>query len=306
MTGRPELFDTDLLARRRDRAMRLGYVGGGDFLMRRVADILAERLGDVPRRFERVLLHGTGAGVVANAIRPGGDGVVQLETSPAMAAAAAQAVPRAETRLMTGERLDAGEQQFDLALSALQLHAANDPIGLLIQMRRALKPDGLMLAALFGGQTLTELRAALAEAETEVTGGLSPRIAPMGDVRDLGALLGRAGLAMPVADVERVQVSYVSARALMRDLRLMGETSVLAQRLRRPTRRRVLDRAADIYALHYPEGDGRVRATFEIVFLSGWAPAPGQPQPKRPGSAGHRLADALGTFEVPSGVKAGR
>lgn len=302
---RPLLFDTTMLARRRDRAMALGHAGGADFLVREVASILAERLADVPRPFPRMLLHGTGAGAVVRALRPGGEGLVQLDPSPAMATAAARAAPAAETRVMAGEVLDAGEGAFDAAISTLLLHAANDPVGLLVQLRRALRPDGLMLAALFGGETLHELRASLAEAEAEVSGGLSPRISPMGEVRDLGGLLGRAGFAMPVADVERFRVTYATPFHLMRELRAMGETSILAHRLRHPSPRRLFARMAEIYAHHFPAEDGRVRATFEVVFLSGWAPAPGQPQPRRPGSASHRLADALGTVEVPTGVKPG-
>ncbi|HUF56094.1 MAG TPA: methyltransferase domain-containing protein [Thermohalobaculum sp.] len=306
MNDRPDLFDTDLAARRRDRAMTLGYRGGADFLMRETAAIVAERLADIARSFPRVVLLGTGAGAVAEAVRPDGAGLVQLDPSPAMAAAAAEACPGAETRVVRGEHLDLGEAAFDLALSVLTLHQVNDPVGQLVQLRRALKPDGLMIAALFGGQTLTELRASLAEAEAEVCGGLSPRVAPMGEIRDLGGLVARAGLAMPVADVERLTVSYESPLHLMRELRAMGEGNAMTARRRQPMRRDMLARAAEIYAGHFAEPSGRVRATFEIVFLAGWAPGPDQPVPKRPGSAKARLADALGTTEISTGVKAGR
>lgn len=306
MTDRPDLFDLSLLARRRDRAMRLGYAGGADFLMREVAAMIAERLEEVTRTFPRVALVGTGAGAVGRAVRPGGEGLVQLDASPTMARAAAAACPGAETRVLDGETLDLGEGAFDLALSALTLHHVNDPVGQLVQLRRALGPDGLMIAALFGGQTLHELRASLAEAEVQVCGGLSPRIAPMGEIRDLGTLIGRAGFAMPVADTERLTVTYETPLHLMRELRAMGETNVLAARRRQPMRRDMLARAAEIYAAHYAEPSGRVRATFEIVFLSGWAPGPDQPVAKRPGSATTRLADALGTAEVGTGVKPGR
>ena len=165
---------------------------------------------------------------------------------------------------------------------------------------------GCSSAALFGGETLAELRAALTEAEVAVTGGLSPRVAPMGELRDLGGLLQRGGLALPVADSRRFDVTYASALHLMRDLRAMGETNVLRARLRVPTRRAVMLRAAEIYAARYPAPGGRVRATFEVVFLTGWAPGPDQPRPLRPGTARARLADALGVPERPAGEKAGR
>ena len=174
-----------------------------------------------------------------------------------------------------------------------------------MQIRRALRPDGLMIAALFGGRTLHELRSSLAEAEVHTTGGLSPRVAPMGDIRDLGALVQRAGFAMPVADSERFEVSYRSPLHLMRELRAMGETNILAQRRRVPLRRDTLARACEIYASSFPAEGGRITATFEIVFLTGWAPAEGQPKPLRPGSATARLADALGSSEVGTGVAAG-
>ncbi|OWU86009.1 SAM-dependent methyltransferase [Oceanicola sp. 22II-s10i] len=197
------------------------------------------------------------------------------------------------------EVLDVTPGAHDLAIHAMALHWANDPVGQLIQTRRALKPDGLLLACLFGGQTLHELRAALAEAESRLTGGLSPRVAPMAEIRDLGALLQRAGLALPVADSDRLTVTYPDAFALMRDLRHMGEANALHHRLRRPTRRAVLAEAARIYAETHADADGRIPATFEIIHLSGWAPDDSQPQPLRPGSATHRLAQALGTAETP-------
>lgn len=197
------------------------------------------------------------------------------------------------------EVLDAAEGAHDLVIHAMALHWASDPVGQLIQARRALRPDGLMLATLFGGQTLHELRACLAEAETEVTGGLSPRVAPMAEIRDLGGLLQRAGLALPVADSDRLTVTYASALHLMRELRQMGEGNALEHRLRHPTRRGVLTRAAGIYADRFGLPDGRIPATFEIIHLSGWAPDDSQPQPLRPGSATHRLASVLGTDETP-------
>ncbi len=195
--------------------------------------------------------------------------------------------------------LDLQPEAHDLVIHALCLHWADDPVGQLIQARRALRPDGLFLAALFGGQTLAGLRAALAEAEAEATGGLSPRVLPMAEIRDLGALMQRAGFALPVADSLTRTVSYASALHLMSDLRAMGETNAMQDRRRSFTRRAVLAGAAQRYANAYGTPDGRVTAEFEIIFLTGWAPAPDQPQPLRPGSATTRLADALGTDETP-------
>ncbi|MDF0601607.1 methyltransferase domain-containing protein [Psychromarinibacter sp. C21-152] len=186
----------------------------------------------------------------------------------------------------------------DLVIHAMSLHWADDPVGQLIQARRALKPDGLFLGALFGGQTLTELRGALAEAEAAVTGGLSPRVAPMAEIRDVGALMQRAGFALPVADNLPKTVSYADPLRLMRDLRAMGETNAMTERPRRFTRRAVLLEAARRYVEAFGTEDGRIPATFEIILLTGWAPGPDQPEPLRPGSATQSLADALGTTET--------
>ncbi len=187
----------------------------------------------------------------------------------------------------------------DLVIHSMGLHWANDPVGQLIQCRRALKPDGMLLAVSLGGQTLHELRSVLAEAEVAVQGGLSPRVAPMGEVRDLGALLQRAGLALPVADSVMLTARYRSMWHLMRDLRHMGEGNALDARLRHPTRRAVLNRAADLYAEAFSHPDGGIAATFEMIVLTGWAPDESQPKPLRPGSAQARLADALRTDETP-------
>lgn len=187
----------------------------------------------------------------------------------------------------------------------MALHWANDPVGQLIQARRALRPDGLLLCVTFGGRTLSELRAAMAEAEASVTGGLSPRVLPMGEIRDLGALLQRAGFALPVADNLTQHVDYESPLSLFRDLRAMGETNALADRHRKPMSRKLLEEAFRVYATAFPAGSGRIRATFELVFLTGWAPAATQQTPLRPGSARVRLAEALGTHEIPAGDAAG-
>lgn len=298
----PQLFETALLARRRDRAAGLGFAGGADFLHREAAALIAERLGEVQRDFRDAAIIGSGGGVYARALAAHLDParIIQIETAPARAAAAGVA-PAA-----TVDPLPLDEASADLLVSGFELHWANDPVGALVQMRRALRPDGLMIAALFGGQTLHELRTSLAEAEVETTGGLSPRVSPMGEVRELGTLLMRARFAMPVADTVRLGVSYASPLHLMHELRAMGETNLLAGRRRTPLRRDTLARAVEIYARDFPAEGGRVTATFEIVFLTGWAPAAGQPKPLRPGSARVRLADALGTNEVGTGVPTGR
>ena len=197
------------------------------------------------------------------------------------------------------ETLDLDAAAYDLVIHAMALHWANDPVGQLVQSRHALKPDGLFLGACFGGQTLHELRAALGQAEIHVTGGLSPRIAPMGEIRDLGALLQRAGFALPVADGTALTASYENAFHLMHDLRAMGETNALKMRLRKPTKRNVLTEAAGIYATEFADETGRIPATFEIITLPGWAPDESQQKPLRPGSAKTRLADALNVPEVP-------
>ncbi|WP_170790086.1 methyltransferase domain-containing protein [Ruegeria lacuscaerulensis] len=185
----------------------------------------------------------------------------------------------------------------DLVIHAMALHWANDPVGQLIQCHRALKPDGLLLVVSLGGETLHELRAALGQAEIEVSGGLSPRIAPMGELRDMGGLLQRAGLALPVADTARLTAEYRDLRHLMQDLRVMGETNSLTDRIRRPTRRQVFDRAQQIYAEHFATPQGRLKTTYELICLTGWSPDDSQQKPLRPGSAQTRLAEALGTKE---------
>lgn len=275
----PSLFDADLLARRRARA----DAGGprADFLHEAVADEVSERLKEVNRSFHAPAIIGPRADLWAGRIAPG----------------ARLIAPR--------EVLEIEPEGHDLVIHALTLHWANDPVGQLVQARRALRPDGLFLGALFAGETLTELRRALSQAEVEILGGLSPRVAPMGEIRDLGGLLQRAGLALPVADSLRYDVTYATPLNLMRDLRAMGETNVMTDRLRRPMRRDMLARACAIYAERFGLPDGRIPATFEVVFLTGWAPAPDQQKPLRPGSARARLADALGVSEQSAGEKPG-
>ena len=196
------------------------------------------------------------------------------------------------------EVLDLTENTHDVIVHAMALHWANDPVGQLVQCRRALKPDGLFLGLMFGGQTLVQLRSCLAEAEAQVSGGLSPRVLPMGEIRDLGGLLQRAGFALPVADSLLRTVRYRDLHHLMADLRAMGEANALNLRLRHPTRRSVFTKAARIYEDTFKDNDGSIPATFEIICLTGWAPAEGQQKPLRPGSATHRLARHLGTDET--------
>jgi SAM-dependent methyltransferase len=214
----------------------------------------------------------------------------------------ARALPDA-VRVADADVLDLAPAAHDLVIHALALHWADDPVGQLVQCRRALQPDGLFIAVMFGGQTLHELRAALAAAEVEVTGGLSPRVLPMAEIRDLGGLLQRAGFALPVADSFARQVIYRDAWHLMHDLRAMGEGNALAARLRRPTRRAVLTRAAALYGERHGLADGRIPATFDFICLTGWAPSDSQQKPLRPGSAAQRLADALsgGIAKPPEG-----
>ena len=282
MTSPPALFDPALLARRRARAAAQGV--DADFLREIAAGEIAERLTEVNRRFQAPVIIGP-------------KGALWAET---LGLPDARLIPDAETL-----DLEAGEA--DLVVHAMALHWANDPVGQIAQARRALRPDGLFLGALFAGDTLWELRQVLAQAETEVTGGLSPRVAPMGEIRDLGGLLQRAGLALPVADAARLPVSYATMFHLIRDLRAMGETNVMVDRSRAPTPRALVARAAALYAERFGEdgGGGRVSATFEIVYLTGWAPAEGQQKPLRPGSAVARLADALGAEEMDAGEPAG-
>lgn len=285
----PQVFDRALLRRRQARAARLGPE---PFLLERVAEDLAERLGAVKRRFETALDLGTATGAVARAL--GGHPAVGRLVRGAPGLSDDLHGPAV---VLDEEALPFAAGTLDLVVSALSLQFVNDLPGALAQIRRALRPDGLFLAALVGGSTLAELREALAVAESETTGGLSPRVAPFADVRDMGGLLQRAGFALPVTDVDRVSVRYGHPLSLMADLRRMGAANALAERRRVPLRRDTLLRAADIYAERFADPDGRVRATFEIVWLSGWVPHESQQKPLRPGSARMRLADALGTRE---------
>jgi SAM-dependent methyltransferase len=301
MSEGPMIFDRELIRRRQRRAAALGPA---TFLLDRVADDLTERLQAVLRQFDVAVDLGT----PGEAVRAALSGLRSISTIVATCS-----IPEFATRTKQTKRLVVADEEalpfcdasLDLVVSALALQFVNDLPGTLVQIRRALKPDGLFLAALLGGETLTELRQAFAAAESEVEGGVSPRVAPFADLRDLGALLQRAEFALPVTDTDRVVVRYDTVFGLMHDLRRMGATNALLDRRRKQLRRATLLRMAEIYAQRFADADGRLRATFEIVWLSGWAPHPRQQQPLKPGSASARLADALGTREIPAGEKAG-
>lgn len=268
MTTAPSLFDRTALRAHRARA-RMDDL----FLHQAALDEVQDRLSMVNRTFKAVAI------------------VTPFPEIWQTAFPDARFVPDDDTlNLLPGE--------FDLVIHALCLHWANDPVGQLIQCRRALLDDGLLLAVLLGGQTLSELRAVLSEAEAEVSGGLSPRVSPMAEIRDLGALLQRANLALPVADTVNMTAQYRDLPHLMHDLRAMGETNAMSDRLRRPTKRAVFEAANRLYKRHFSTKDGRLVASFELVCLTGWAPADSQPKPLRPGSAQSRLAEALNTAET--------
>ncbi|MGE0845305.1 MAG: methyltransferase domain-containing protein [Flavobacteriaceae bacterium] len=283
MSAKP--FDRLLAEQRRRRALASG--AGADFLLARVADDLGARLSAVERRFGTAVDLFGATGAVAAAIEGSGraERVIRVETDAGWLEGGGI--------VADAERLPLAAQSVDLAVSAFGLQWVNDLPGVLRGIREALRPDGLLLLALAGGDTLSELRLSLVEAETELSGGAAPRVAPMVDIRSLGALAQAAGLALPVCDVERLVVRYDGALELMRDLRGMGATSPLAERSRKPLRRAVLMRACEIYAERFADPDGRVRATFDILHLSGWAPHESQQKPLRPGSARTRLADVL-------------
>ena len=296
MPQSPTIFDRILLRARQQRARALGPE---TFLIDRVAADLGERLSVVLRTFERAVDLGTPTDAVRRALAESGKVGMIVTAEPAVARLD-DSFPRVAA---DEETLPFADGSLDLVVSALALQFVNDLPGTLIQIRRALKADGLLLAALIGGDTLTELREAFAQAESEMEGGVSPRVAPFADVRELGGLLQRAGLALPVVDSDRLTVRYNSVFDLMRDLRRMGATNVLTERRRTPLRRATLRRMAEIYTARFADSDGRLRATFEIAWLSGWAPHEGQQKPLKPGSAVQRLADALGTQEIPAGEK---
>jgi SAM-dependent methyltransferase len=269
----PILFDRALLRARQDRALR---AGPATFLLDRVTEDMKERLYAVVREFADVADIWTSGEILREPARDRFKSFTHIGLPDSGA-----------------ETLPLPPESLDLVVSALAFQFVNDLPGVLAQMARALRPDGLLLAAMIGGDTLTELRQSFAAAETEREGGVSPRVAPFADLRDIGALLQRAGLALPVTDVDRIVVRYASAFALMQDLRRMGATNILVERRRTPTRRATMLRMAQIYAERFADADGRIRATFDVIWLSGWAPHPGQQQPLKPGSAKAGLAEAV-------------
>ena len=281
MTEVPHIFDRRARALRASRAAKFP---GKSFLVEEAATGVAERAGAANRRFH-------------NAVQIG-DADRVFEVMKPLAAAWTRAA------FSENEVLNLPQQSFDLAVSVLALHAVNDLPGALIQIRRALKPDGLLVAALFAGDTLRELRESFTAGEAEISGGASPRVAPFAEVRDLGGLLQRAGFNLPVADTERTTVRYRAFDTLVADLRAAGETNALANRARTPLPRAVLAASLAQYKAHHAEEDGRLRATFDIVYLTGWTPHESQQKPLKPGSAKTRLADALGTTELKAGDRA--
>lgn len=296
-TSPPRLFDRRLRDIRRRRAHRLA-VDGADFLLRAAADDLTGRLDAVQRRFALAADIGSATPYLAERLAGTGRAarVIRLD---GLAEARPDIVADADL-------LPLGPASVDLAVSALALQWSDDLPGVLAQVCRVLRPDGLFLAVLAGGDTLIELREALTAAEAEIAGGASPRVIPFVRLADMAGLMQRAGFALPVVDREVLTVRYASARRLMHDLRAMGATSPLVARSRRPLSRAILARAEAVYAERFADPDGRLRATFDLISASGWAPHDSQQRPLKPGTAARRLADALGTEEQSAGEKAGR
>ncbi len=287
----PRLFDRERVARNRSRAA--ATFGKYDFLKARVSSDIADRLADTAHAFERAFDLGAHDGQLARLIQASGKvGSVEAgDISSAMVELSQASGLQAQQ--LDEEHLPFAPASLDLVVSALSLHWVNDLPGTLVQIRQALKPDGLFLGALLGAGTLSELRASLMEAETELTGGVAARISPLPGLRDMASLMQRAGFALPVVDRDPVVVRYASPLGLLDDLKGMGERAAFSAGMARPLPRRVLMRALDIYKDAHSDPDGRVRATFEVVHLSGWSPSDSQPKPLKPGSARVSLADAI-------------
>jgi SAM-dependent methyltransferase len=297
MSDPPPIFDRALHRHRLQRSAKLAEPA--DFLMTRAAEDAVERLSTILRDFPLAVDLNAQASAFARALAadPIASDKVGLLIEAAPCETGQTSAAAAPMLIADDERLPFRPESLNLIVSLLSLHWTNDLVGALIQIRRALKPDGLFLGAFLGGATLNELRQSLLAAEVEVAGGAGPRVSPFADGLDAAGLLQRAGFALPVADVDRVTVLYVHPLKLMADLRAMGETNVLTDRPRRPLSRAVLARMCDIYVERFGRPDGRIPATFEIVSLTGWAPHESQPLPLKPGSAKMRLADALGVTE---------
>jgi len=302
MTDSMNVFDRRLVRRHRERAA--ANLEAHDFLFREIAERLADRLDDVTRKFPLALDLGCHGGEIAAVLRGRGgiETLVQCDLSAAMARrAAANGRP---TLVVDEELLPFAPESFDLVISDLSLHWVNDLPGCLLQVRQCLKPDGLFLAAMLGGDTLYELRQSLIEAEVAETGGVGPRVSPFADLRDAGGLLQRAGFALPVIDGDRLTGSYPDILKLMRDLRGMGEGNAVRERTGRAVNQAIVARADEIYRRRFGDAEGRLTATFQIIYLTAWAPAAAQQRALAPGSARTRLADALGTTEISAGDKA--
>jgi len=292
---RARVFDRRLLRRRRARAVAdtLASGGGHDFLLREIGDRLVDRLADVTRRFPLALDLGCRGGTLAGLLA-GRGGVETLLQCDVAAGSVERARSAGPVFVADEEMLPVGAESLDLVLSNLALHWVNDLPGALTQIRAALKPDGLFLASMFGAGTLAELRSCLMEAELAESGGASPRVSPFAGLRDAAGLLQRAGFALPVADCDTITVTYPDLFRLLADLRGMGETNLLLERIKHPTRRAVFARAAALYQERFAAPDGRLRATFQVLFLTGWAPHGSQQQPARRGSGQADLRDVLG------------
>jgi len=284
------IFDRTLIRRRLARA---AHQDPSLFLLDYVVEDLLERLTFIKRDFTTAADIGTPAPTLAHRLAAQKDHGPVVWMNPVMPRPRERKDERILEIVGDLERLPFGEACFDLVVSALSLQYANDLPGALIQIRRSLRPDGLFLGCLAGGQTLQELRACLVAAETEISGGISPRIAPFADVRDMGGLLQRAGFALPVADSESLCVRYAHFFDLVADLRRMGAANSLTERSRKPASRRLFLRAAELYAERYSDPDGRIRATFDLIFIAGWVPHESQQKPLRPGSAQVSLTQVL-------------
>jgi len=300
MTDSMMVFDRNTVRRRRDRAAP--GLAHADFLLRESGDRLADRLLDVTRSFPLAMDLGCHTGQMADLLanNPKIGTLLQADFSAAMATGAFRQTGR-PTIVADEEFLPLADNALDLVMSNLSLHWVNDLPGALAQIRRALKPDGLFLGTLFGGETLRELRTALLEAESETAGGVAPRVSPFTDVRDAGNLLSRAGFALPVVDADSITVTYGDVFKLMADLRAMAETNAVHERRKTFTRRDTFLRAAEIYRQRFADSRGRLVATFQIITMTAWVPHPSQQKPLRPGSATARLADALQSQEVSLG-----
>lgn len=295
------VFNRKLVRARRDRAA--SGLDDVDFLFQEAAERLDDRLDDIARSFPVCLDLGCHTGQMAGLLkhRSGIETLIQADLSPAMAARAGALAPACAA---DEEWLPFKQGAFDLITSCLSLHWVNDLPGALMQIRQALKPDGLFLAVLFGGNTLTELREAFAAAEIAMDGGISPRVSPFADVRDAGGLMLRAGFKLPVVDADDLTVSYPDPLKLMSELRAMGESNAVIERRKSPLKRATLMAAAGQYAEMFGGEDGRIPASFQLITLTGWAPGPNQQEALKPGTAQSRLADALEGHEIPAGDKA--